>query len=89
MSRFAFALVALTIVTTLISAFFGLLPDSPFSEIVIELVAFLHSETVSQGLSWLAWFFPIGNVVNWIPAVVNAILAFCSARMILIALNVL
>lgn len=89
MTRFAYVLIALSILVALLGNFFYLLPDSPFSEVVVEIVAFLHSETVTQGLSWLAWFFPISNVVNWVPAIINAILAFCSARMVLIALNVL
>lgn len=87
MTRFLYLVLMLGIAIVLIRAFFGILPDSPFQDVIVELIAFLHSETVSQGLSWLAWVFPIQNFVLWIPAVVNAVLAFYGARMTLLVLR--
>lgn len=87
--RAAWLIFALAVVLGLLMLLPSLLPVSPFTEVVAEAVAFLHSETVGQGLAWLAWFFPIGNVVLWIPAFINAILGFTMARMTLVALQLL
>ena len=87
MTRFAYLLIMLSIAIALFVSFFGILPDSPFADVVIEAIAFLQSESVHQGLSWLSWFFPIGNVVLWIPAVVNAVVAFYGAKLTLLVLK--
>ncbi len=82
MSRFVFLIAFLAIAVSIILAFFGLLPPSPFESTVAEIIAFLHSESVRQGLSWLAWFFPVQNIVLWFPAIVNAVIAFYGAKML-------
>lgn len=87
MTKFAYLLIMLSIAIALLVSFFGLLPESPFADVVIEAIAFLQSESVHQGLSWLSWFFPIGNVVLWIPAVVNAVLVFYGAKLTLLVLK--
>ena len=87
MTRFAFLLIMLSVAIALFVSFFGILPDSPFADVVIEAIAFLRSESVHQGLSWLAWVFPIQNVVMWIPGVVNAVLVFYGAKMTLLVLK--
>lgn len=89
MSRFAYVLIAFTLMVSLITAFFGLLPNSPFSDVITELIVFIQSDSVAQGLRWLAWFFPIGNVVTWIPAIINAMLAYFGARLSLMVLNIM
>ena len=87
MTRFAYLLIMLSIAIALFTSFFGILPDSPFADVVIEIIAFLQSDSVHQGLSWLSWFFPIGNVVLWIPSVVNAVIAFYGAKFTLLVLK--
>lgn len=87
MTRFAYLLAMLAIATSLLLAYFNLLPPSPFASAINDLVTFLSSDTVSQGLSWLAWFFPTTNFINWIPGIVNAIIAFNVARLTLLVLR--
>lgn len=55
------------------------LPVSPFAQWLADWQVFCASESVAQGLSWLAWFFPVGNVVALIPAISNGILAYYGA----------
>ena len=87
MTRFAYLMIMLSVAIALLVSFFGVLPTSPFADVVIELIAFLHSDSVKQGLSWLSWFFPVGNIALWIPAVVNAVIAFYGAKLTLLVLH--
>lgn len=87
MTRFAFLLALFAIALTLILAFFDALPASPFLNTINDLITFVHSSTVAQGMSWLAWFFPIGNVITWIPATLNAMVAFYGAKFTLLILK--
>lgn len=87
MTRFAYLVVMLGIAVTLILAFFDALPPSPWENTINDLIAFIHSSVVAQGMSWLAWFFPIGNVLTWIPATLNAMVAFYGARFALLVLK--
>lgn len=87
MSAFLKVVIMFGIAVTLISAFFGLLPVSPLLETIQEMKTFLMSESVSQGLAWFAWFFPVGNIVSWFPAIVNAVIAFYGAKMTLLILK--
>lgn len=80
MTRFAYLLAYFALAIGLVMAFFNGLPDSPFSRVVTDLIAFLASDSVAQGLSWLAWFFPLGNVTTWIPAFFNALIIFFTLR---------
>lgn len=89
MSHLAYLLIKITLAVALLTALFGVLPTSPFSDVITELIAFVQSDSVSQGMAWLAWFFPIGNVVSWIPGVVNAILVVYGAKMSFLVLDLL
>lgn len=87
MTRFAVLLIMISVATALLVSFFGILPESPFADVIVEVIAFLQSDSVHQGLSWLSWFFPIGNVVLWIPAVVNSVIVFYGAKLTLLVLK--
>lgn len=87
MTRFAYLLAFFALAVSLVMAFFGALPDSPFLNARDDLIAFLGSEAVAQGLSWLAWFFPIANIANWIPAFINALILFFTLRGTLFVLS--
>lgn len=87
MTRFAYLIAFLAIALSLVLAFFGGLPPSPFATTVSDLIAFLDSESVAQGLSWLAWFFPVSNFANWLPAFINALIAFFTLRGTLFVLS--
>ena len=89
MGQFVYLLAVFSIAVSLITAFFAALPQNPFANAINDAIAFLMSDSVAQGLSWLAWFFPIANFVNWIPAVVNAVIAFKVARLTLLVLKLL
>lgn len=87
MSRFAYLLIVFGLALTIILGFFNLLPNSPFLNTINDLITFVQSSTVAQGMSWLAWFFPIGNILTWIPATLNAMVAFYGARFTLLILK--
>lgn len=87
MSKFAYILVLFSLAVGLLMAFFGGLPESPFNSAVTDLIAFLQSDSVAQGLSWLAWFFPVTSFVHWIPAFINALIAFFTLRATLFVLS--
>lgn len=87
MTRFAYLIIFLGIAVTLLMAFFDALPPSPFASSVEDAIAFLTSESVARGLSWLAWFFPIVNITTWIPAFINALIAFFTLRGTLFVLS--
>lgn len=55
------------------------LPESPFAGWIADWVLFCQSDSVSQGLAWLAWFFPVNNWVALLPAIGNGILAYYGA----------
>lgn len=87
MTRFAYLIGVFAIALALIGAAFNALPESPWLNAVNDAIAFLDSDSVAQGLGWLAWFFPIANFVNWIPATLNAVLMFHVARLSLLVLK--
>ena len=80
MTRYVYLLSFFALAVALVLAFFNGLPDSPFSDAITDLIAFLQSESVSQGLSWLAWFFPVTNFVHWLPGFINALIVFFTLR---------
>lgn len=80
MTRFAYLAALFAIAVTLLLAFFGGLPNSPFNSAITDLIAWLSSESLRQGLSWLAWFFPVTSVTNLIPAIINALMLFFTLR---------
>ena len=80
MGRFAYLLAYFALAVSLLIAFFNGLPDSPFANAINDFIAFLSSGSVAQGLSWLAWFFPIGNAVNLFSGLLNALIAFFTIR---------
>lgn len=87
MTRFAYLLILFGLAVGLVTAFFEGLPNSPFTNTINDMIAFLGSESVHQGLAWLSWCFPIANVIAWIPAFVNALIAFFTARGLLFVLS--
>lgn len=87
MTQYVYLVTFLALAIGLVSAFFFGLPDSPFTNTINDLITFLDSDTVAQGLSWLAWCFPIGDVVNWFPAFINALIAFFTLRGTLFVLS--
>lgn len=87
MTRFAYLLVYFALAVSLVLAFFNGLPASPWANTVNDLITFLGSETVAQGLSWLAWFFPIANFASWIPGFLNALIIFFTLRGTLFVLS--
>lgn len=87
MTRFAYLVALFALAIALVTTFFEGLPDSPFTNAINDMIAFLGSESVHQGLAWLSWCFPIANVVTWIPAFVNALIAFFTARGLLFVLS--
>lgn len=80
MTRFAYLIAYFALAVGLVMAFFNGLPNSPFLNARDDLIAFLMSDSVAQGLSWLAWFFPIANITTWIPAFFNALVIFFTLR---------
>lgn len=89
MSQTVYLIVRLTLAVALITALFGVLPTSPFADVITELIAFIHSDSVRQGMSWLAWFFPIGNVITWAQSAISAILVVYGAKMSFLVLDLL
>lgn len=87
MTRVAYLLGMFALALALVSAFFEILPASPFLQMIEEFETFLQSESVHTGLAWFAWFFPVNNVLVWIPATVNAVVAFYGARLTLMVLK--
>lgn len=87
MTRFAYLLALFGLALALVLAFFDALPSSPFINAINDMIAFLQSESVHQGLAWLSWCFPIANVLTWIPAFINALIAFFTARGLLFVLS--
>lgn len=87
MTRFAYLLALFGLALALVLAFFDALPGSPFINAINDMIAFLGSESVHQGLAWLSWCFPIANVIAWIPAFINALIAFFTARGLLFVLS--
>lgn len=71
----AVTLFALSLLPVVIQA----LPVSPFAAWLTDWVAFCQSESVAQGLSWLAWFFPVNSILALLPAIGNGILAYYGA----------
>lgn len=80
MSRFAYLVAYLGIAIALMTAFWAGLPENPFASVINDAIVFLNSESVAQGLRWLAWFFPTETVTSSLPAFINAILVFASIR---------
>lgn len=64
---------------SLLPAVIQALPLSPFAVWLADWATFCQSESVSQGLSWLAWFFPVSSILALIPAISNGILAYYGA----------
>lgn len=89
MSQTVYLIIRLTLAVALITALFGVLPASPFADVVTEIIAFIQSDSVHQGMSWLAWFFPIGNVILWAQSAITAILVVYGAKMSFIILDLL
>lgn len=87
MTRFAYLLALFALALALVLAFFDALPSSPFINTINDMIAFLQSESVHQGLAWLSWCFPISNVLTWIPAFINALITFFTARGLLFVLS--
>lgn len=87
MTRFAYLLAFFALAVSLVLAFFNGLPQSPFANVVNDAIAFLSSESVAQGLSWLAWFFPISNAINLFSAFLNALIVFFTLRGTLFVLS--
>lgn len=87
MTRFAYLIIFFSLAVSLVLTFFNGLPASPLTVPINNLIAFLQSESVAQGLSWLGWFFPIGDIVNWFPALINALIAFFTVRGTLFVLS--
>lgn len=87
MTRFAYLVALFGLALALVLAFFDALPSSPFGNAIADMIAFLGSESVHQGLAWLSWCFPIANVIAWIPAFINALIAFFTARGLLFVLS--
>lgn len=80
MSRLVSLAALFGLAVSLMLAFFGGLPDSPFNSAITDLITFLASDSVRVGLSWLAWCFPVTSVVNVIPAFINALILFFTLR---------
>lgn len=87
MTKAAYLIIFLGLAVSLMLAFFDALPVSPFASTVEDMIAFLSSEAVARGLSWLAWVFPVNNIVALIPAFINALIAFFTLRGTLFVLS--
>lgn len=80
MTRFAYLLAYFGLAVGLFLVFFGGLPLNPFATAINDFIVFLNSESVAQGLSWLAWFFPVDAVTAALPAFINALIVFFTIR---------
>ena len=80
MTKFAYLIIFLGLAVSLVLAFFDALPPSPFQATVADFIGFLNSGAVAQGLAWLAWVFPVNNILALIPAFINALIAFFTLR---------
>lgn len=87
MTRFAYLLAYFGLAVGLFLAFFAGLPPNPFATAINDFIVFLNSESVAQGLSWLAWFFPVDAVTIALPAFINALLVFFTIRATLFVLS--
>lgn len=87
MTRFAYLLILFGLALSLVLLFFDGLPDSPFTNTINDMITFLQSDSVHQGLAWLSWCFPIANVIAWIPGFINALIVFFTARGLLFVLS--
>lgn len=85
MTRFVYLIAFLGLAVSLMVQFFDRLPGSPFAAAIDNLIIYL--ETIATGRAWLAWFFPINDLVLWIPGFINALIAFFTVRATLFILS--
>lgn len=76
-------LIKLALFVSAIGFALSVLPPDPLADAVVSWENFVTLEVVGQGLSWLAWFMPVGSVVSVIPAIANGIFAFYGVRFLL------
>lgn len=87
MTRFAYLLAFSALAIALVSVFWTGLPEDPFSQQVLDLIAFIRSPAVAQGIGWLSWFFPVQAVSQSLPAFINCLIAFFTLRGTLFVLS--